>query len=110
MGNFHPISLLNVYAKILANLLLPFLPQWVFLDQVGFRPGRETGDNITKALDISYWMTNKRQEGFFLSLDSEKSIDRVAWDYLRATLSHLGVPTVMVARIIALYDNPTAKG
>lgn len=32
----------------------------------------------------------------------------MAWDYLRATLSHLGVPVVMVAIILALYGNPTA--
>lgn len=55
VGNYGPISLLNVdvkvYAQILANHLLLFLPQWVHF-KVGFIAGREAQDNTTKALDI----------------------------------------------------------
>lgn len=54
-------------------------------------------------------MTTKRQAGFFLSLDLEKAFDRVAWDYWSETLTHLGIPSLMLARIMALYVNPTAR-
>lgn len=91
--------------------LLPFLPAWVDLDQVGFIPGKEARGNTTKALNILHWMKSKGQEGFsfLLSLDSEKALDRVAWHYLRATLSHLGIPTPMLQWIMLLYTTPTAS-
>lgn len=47
-GSYRPISLLNLdaklYAKAIANRLLPLIPQWVSKDQTGFIPGREARD------------------------------------------------------------------
>lgn len=86
MTNYRPISLLNVdvkwYAKTLANRLLKLES----LDQVGFIPGREARDNTTKTLLIHDWMTSHTNSGFFLSMDTEKALNRVAWDYMFATL------------------------
>lgn len=92
----------KIYAKILANRLLPFLTTWVHLDQVGFILGREAQDNTTKTLNVLHWMSSKRQSSFFLFLDTTQAFDRVAWDYLSETLVHLGIPSIMVDRIIAL--------
>lgn len=107
----HPVLNVDmkVYTKILASRLLLFLSQWVHFNQVGFIPRTEARNDTTKALDNLHWMINKRQARFFLSLDSEKAFDRVAWDSLHATLSQLGVPAVMVARIMDLYDNPITR-
>lgn len=111
--NYRPISLLNVdlkiYAKILANRLLPLLPGLISLDQVGFVPGREARDNTLKAISIHNWLTSKKQPGFLLSLDAEKAFDRVAWDYLKEVLTHIGIRDRMLQFILALYSTPTAK-
>lgn len=44
-GSYRPISLLNLdaklYAKVMANRLMPLIPRWVSTDQTGFIPGRE---------------------------------------------------------------------
>lgn len=113
ISNYRPISLLNVdlkmYAKILANRLLPLLPHLVSLDQVGFVPGREARDNTLKALNIHKWLTSKKQDGFFLSLDAEKAFDRVAWDYLTEVLKQIGMRDRMLQFILALYSKPTAR-
>lgn len=62
VSNYCPISLLNVdvklYAKILANRLLPLLSRMISTDQVGFIPGREASDNTTKAINIHHWLTS----------------------------------------------------
>lgn len=111
--NYRPISLLNVdlklYAKALANRILPFIPNLISLDQVGFVPGREARDNTTKALNIHHWLRRTSTPGFFLSLDAEKAFDRVAWDYMEASLRRIGLPPLMLQMVLALYSFPKAR-
>lgn len=113
VSNYRPISLLNVdvklYAKTLANRILPLIPRLVSLDQVGFVPGREARDNAIKALNIHHWLSTTSTQGFFLSLDAEKAFDRVAWDFMAATLHAVGIPPHLLQMILALYSNPTAR-
>lgn len=111
--NYRPISLLNVdlkwYAKILANRLLPLLPQLISLDQVGFVPRREARDNTLKAINIHHWLTTNPYLGFLFSFDAEKAFDRVAWDYMTETLRAIGLPNKMLNFISMLYSSPTAR-
>lgn len=44
-----------------------------------------------------------------LSVDTVKSFNRVAWDYMHASLHALGLRASMRAFISALYNNPTPK-
>lgn len=80
--NYCPISLLNVdlkiFAKILANRLLSFIPSLINSDQVSFVPGREARDNTLKALNIHHILSSTSQTGLLLSLDAEKAFDRLA--------------------------------
>lgn len=111
--NYRPISLINVdikiYAKILANRLLPLLSSLISLDKVVFIPGREGRDNTIKAININHWLSSQKKPGFFLSLDAEKAFDRVAWDYMDAVLKHIGILPQMRSYIKVLYSNPTAR-
>lgn len=42
-------------------------------------------------------------------MDAEKAFDRVAWDYMNATLEALGLGSCMRVFIVSLYANPTAR-
>lgn len=79
VSNYHSISLLNIdvklYAKILANCLLPLLPRLISVDQVGFIPGREARNNTIKAINIHHWLSTTSTQGIFLFLDAEKAFD-----------------------------------
>lgn len=113
VSNYRPISLLNVdmsiYAKILANRILHFLPKLISLDKVGFIPGGEARDNTIKAINIHHWLLTSSKQGFFLSLDTEKAFDRVAWDYMVAVLQAMGFPAHFLQWILALYASTTAR-
>lgn len=98
-----------MYAKILANRLLPLLSTLITQDQVGFVPGREARDNTLKAFYIHHWMTSTHQEGYFISLDTEKAFDRVAWDDVQEVLIKIGLQERMLQFIMALYSGPTAR-
>lgn len=112
VANYRRISLLNVdikiYAKVLANRLLPLVPDLISLDQVGFVPGREARDNTIRTLNLHHWLTSSKSQGFFLSLDTEKAFYRVAWDYMQEVLAAVGLGTRMLSYIMALYTNPSA--
>lgn len=108
-GSYHPISLLNIdaklYAKVIANRLLPLLPQWVSADQTGFIPGREARDNALRTLSLLAYTRGSPQPTFLLSTDAEKAFDRVDWGYLMATLSHLGIgPSLLMAPAKAAHS------
>lgn len=94
---------------MLANRLLPFLPNLVSQDQAGFVLGREACYNTIKVLNIHHWLTSSSTEGFFLSTDAEKAFDRVVWDYMAAVVSSIGLGTFMQTSILSLYSNPQAK-
>lgn len=106
VSNYRPISLLNVdiklYAKVLDYRILPLLHKLITLDQVGFIPGREARDNTIKAINIHHWLTTMSKPGFMLSLNAEKAFDRVARDYMTATLQAMGFPDMFLQLILAL--------
>lgn len=112
-GNYRPISLINtdlkIYAKMIANRLRPLLPSIIHPDQVGFIPGREARDNTIRTLSLISHSKSKSDPICLLSVDAEKAFDRVDWDFLKATLKHVGIGDILLARIMALYSNPTAR-
>lgn len=112
-ANFRPISLLNIdlkiLTKILANRIKPLLSKIISPEQVGFMKGREARDNTIKALILIHWARSSKIEGLLLSTDAEKAFDRVSWDYMMASCSHIGLGNNMLNWIGALYQNPQAK-
>lgn len=80
-GSYHPISLLNIdaklYAKVIANRLLPLILQWVSRDQTGFIPGREAHKSL-RTLSLMAYALGSSQPTLLLSMDAEKAFD-ISW-------------------------------
>lgn len=72
-------------------------------------PGHEARDNITKALNLMHRCRRAGFEGFLLSTDAEKAFDRVSWDFLLATCSHIDLKAHMLTWISLLYQDPIAR-
>lgn len=101
---YRHISLLNLdvklFAKICALWLGPLLPELIGLEQVGFMPGTEAKDNVTKALLLIHAAKMRNIKGFLLSTDAEKAFDRVAWDFMMAVCRHVGLGTHMLSSVV----------
>lgn len=71
--------------------------------------GRESRDNVTKALNFIYAARTRKIQGLLLSTDAEKAFDWVAWDYMLGTCRFIGLGTRMMTWISSLYKNPSAE-
>lgn len=111
-GSYHPLSLLNVDAKLfsstLASRLSPLMEGIIDPDQSGFIPTRQGGDNAKRLLHLIDVVHRARREACLLSIDAEKAFDRVEWSYLFETLRAYGFGINFLCWIQCLYSDPKA--
>lgn len=112
-GNYRPISLTNIdlqlYSKLIANRLIPKMPTYIHLDQMGFIEGREARDNTVKTLMLMEYARRHAIPSCLLAIDAEKAFDRVGWRFLEETLIQWGMGPMLREKIMVLNNNPTAR-
>lgn len=109
LGNWRPISLLNVDYKIAARALSHRLKRVintiVSVDQSGFMKGRSATENVRLIQDIIDYCESEHVPGIIMFIDFKQAFDNVNHSFLFKTLEIFGFKDTYIKWIRTLYHN-----
>ena len=97
VSNYRPISVAHYLSKILENLILVrlnnFLTEFNVIadDQYGFRAGKSTADAIVRFLEFLYSAIDRNEYAIALFIDYQKAFDTVNREILLKKLDKYGI-------------------
>ncbi len=108
LGNWHPISLLNMAYKIHVKALLQLRMQIILMelidgDQTTFLPLGYKLDNMLLAHEKIDWARCIRQKIIYLKLDIAKTYDKVSWDFFFLAMRRMGIANEFINMIKLLF-------
>ena len=107
LGNWRPISLLNidykVLTKTLANKMTTSLEEVIHPNQSASVPGRTILTNISAVRDLIQHAADENLPAALISIDQAKAFDRVNWVFLFKTLKAFGYGETFINNIKTLY-------
>ena len=109
IGNWRPISIINVDAKIMSNTIAirvkNVLPYIIHQNQTGYVKDRYIGETVRSIFDIMEFADTENVPGILIFIDFKKAFDTLEWSYLLRCLNAFNFGSDFINWVKTFYQN-----
>ena len=100
----------KILNKSLANIIQEHIKKLMRHDQVGFIPRMQEFFNIQKSINVILCFNKlKDKSHMIISIDAEKSFDKIQHSFMTKTVQKLGIEGIYLYIVKAIYNKLTAN-